>query len=62
MTGEGKLLWADEDRQPFVAVAPPFSFRYGDETSSNILRRWKQTVATKETAGRLVAVPIGKVE
>jgi alpha-galactosidase len=52
VTGDGKVCWADEDRQPLVGMSVPFSFRYGSASSATFLKNWHRTVQTKETPTR----------
>jgi alpha-galactosidase len=54
VTANGKICWADEDRQPFSGTATPFSFRYGGVSSASFLKDWQRTVQTKETPGRTI--------
>lgn len=54
VTADGKVWWADEDRQPFTGTATPFSFRYGGVASTAFLSEWKRTVQTKETPNRTI--------
>ncbi len=54
VTTNGTVRWADEDRQPFTAVATPFSFRYGDAASVTFLKGWMRTVTTNETPSRIL--------
>lgn len=51
---DGKTVWADEDRQPFLAAALPFSFVYDGVPSAELLKTWPSSVETKEEAGRVV--------
>ena len=39
VTRSGRTLWADEDRQPFLTAATPFSFRYGGDSSGELPAR-----------------------
>lgn len=50
----GQTVWADEDRQPFIAGAPPFSFIYDGAPSAQLLPTWKHHAQTTTTKGRTV--------
>lgn len=50
----GKNVWADTDRVPFISGCAPFSFVYDGAPSSQLLPTWKQTVTTKAGEGREV--------
>ena len=52
VTSTGQVYWADEDAQPFLAAATPFSFRFQGAASSNLLAGWQRTVEASETASR----------
>jgi len=52
VTRNGRTLWVDEDRPPFLTVATPFSFRYGGDSSGTLLPQWERTVQTKESPAR----------
>jgi alpha-galactosidase len=54
VTRSGQILWADEDRQPFLTTATPFSFRYDGAHSGAFLKDWTHTAQTKETPARTV--------
>ena len=54
VTSNGRTLWADEDRQPFLTPVTPFSFRYDGVLSSAVLKDWKRAAETKETPARIV--------
>ena len=51
---DGREVWADEDRQPILASAPPFSFVYDGVASAGFLQDWPRTVATREEPNRIV--------
>ena len=51
---DGSSVWADEDRQGFVAPALPFSFRYGGAASTDLLPTWARSVETKAEPTRFV--------
>jgi alpha-galactosidase len=50
----GKTVWADTDRIPFIAGGPPFSFVYDGVSSSKLLPTWKRNVTTKAGEGRII--------
>jgi len=50
VTSSGQVHWADEDSQPFLAAATPFSFRFQGAASSNFLAGWKRSVESAETS------------
>lgn len=54
LTSDGTVCWADEDRQPFLSVATPFSFRYGGANSVGFLKDWPTSSQTGETPTRIV--------
>jgi alpha-galactosidase len=54
MLGGGRIAWADEDRIPFIAGAPPFSFVYDGVASAELLRSWSRSVETKVEQGRVL--------
>ena len=54
VAADGKVHWADEDRQPFIAAGAPFSFRYGGTLSTNLLKHWPRATETKQTASRTI--------
>jgi hypothetical protein len=54
ITREGKVCWADEDREPLTRRMLPFSFNYGSAASSTFLKDWQCTVKTTETLARVV--------
>jgi alpha-galactosidase len=54
LAADGKVWWADEDRQQFTGTATPFSFRYGGISSTTFLREWKRAVQTKDTPSRTI--------
>ena len=54
MLEDGKVLWADEDRQPFIATGLPFSFVYDGAPSAGLLKDWKRTAETKEERSRWI--------
>ena len=54
ISADGKVWWADEDRQPFTGTATPFSFRYGGVSSTAFLKEWKRTAQTKDTPDRTI--------
>ena len=54
LTSKGVVHWADDDRQPFMAMATPFSFRYGGAASAAFLKDWPRTVTTNETPSRAI--------
>jgi alpha-galactosidase len=45
---DGRVVWADEDRQPFLSGTPPFSFVYGAARSSELLPAWERTAEFQE--------------
>ena len=51
---DGKEVWADEDRQPFLAAGLPFSFVYGGAPSAALLKDWKRDSETQEKGRRVV--------
>ncbi len=54
VTADGKVCWADDDRQPFTGTATPFSFRYGGVASTALLSEWKHTAQTSDTPDRTI--------
>lgn len=50
----GKTVWADEDRIPFLTGTPPFSFIYNGVSSAELLPTWKRTVETKAEGSRVL--------
>ncbi len=52
VSSTGQVHWADEDAQPFLAAATPFSFRCEGAASSNFLPGWQRTVEAGETPSR----------
>jgi alpha-galactosidase len=51
---DGTTLWADEDRQAFLAAAIPFSFVYDGAASSELLKNWTRTADTADENNRLL--------
>ena len=49
---DGKVFWADEDRQPLMGTALPFSFHYGGADSATFLKSWHRAIQTNETPTR----------
>jgi alpha-galactosidase len=54
VTRDGKVCWADEDREPLARRMIPFSFSYGGVASPTFLKDWQCTVKTTETLARVV--------
>jgi len=54
ITADGRTLWADDDRQPFLGRGLPFSFSYGGQPSAGLMETWNRTVETSELPGRTV--------
>lgn len=54
LTANGQVLWADEDSQPFITAAIPFSFRYGGLSAASLLADWRPAIQTSETPTRIV--------
>ena len=50
---DGRELWADEDRQLFLADATPFSFVYDGVPSAELLKGWKRSAETREEQSRV---------
>ena len=53
---DGREIWADEDRQPFLVGSPPFSFVYDDMPSAELLINWKHSAETKEERSRIIHI------
>jgi alpha-galactosidase len=51
---DGREVWADEDRIPFLTGNPPFSFVYDGKPSGELLKSWPRTVETRDQPGRVV--------
>ena len=51
---DGREVWADEDRIPFLVGNPPFSFTYDGKPSGDLLKNWPRSAETKDQAGRVV--------
>jgi alpha-galactosidase len=51
---DGREVWADEDRQPILGRALPFSFVYHGQPGTQLLAQWPRTVEVKDTQSRRV--------
>ena len=49
---DGKVLWADDERPPFLAPAVPFSFVYDGAPSASLLPHWTRVAETKGAGPR----------
>lgn len=54
VTADGQVHWADEDVQPFIQRARPFSFRYGGVLFSPMQDDWQRAAQTQDTPTRIV--------
>jgi alpha-galactosidase len=50
----GQSMWVDEERPPFIAGTPPFSFSYDGVSSAQFLSTWKHRVETTTAKGRTI--------
>jgi alpha-galactosidase len=55
---DGSRLYLDANQLDMLlgAEGPPFSFRYGDQASSDLLPGWERTGATEERVDRVIQV------
>jgi len=54
VTRDGKICWADEDREPLAERAVPFSFRYNGAASSSFLESWEHAAETSDSPTRIL--------
>ena len=54
VTAKGKVCWADDDRQGFLAEETPFSFVYDGKASRTFLKDWRGEIKLRETPGQRI--------